>query len=592
MSTAALDGSVVTDVLTAVRRVYPDATPEIISKVLVKNQIPLLSIEPVGTDEHLAVSPAWVAAVARDRTVFDESRGHYAELVALWESAGVQAMCFKSAGLSPSFPYTSENYDILIRAGDEVAARSALADLGYVELCNIEEPQKWLFRKFVAGRSVCAIHLHTRVGWGQGFMVDTDIWRYARLAPDDEHVWIPGPSDVALINVAHALYENKAFSLHDLIKIRHAFANGVDLEYLAFVARTRGWQAGLGFGLAMVSELEQRLFDQPCLHDEVWKHFAHPVAAKRRSQLVRAASGKLSLPFHTSFVLTKTLYFQKVWADQATTPSQKSSLTALGLVRGFKGQMRAHPQNSALITFSGLDGSGKTAQAQALISALTVAELRPRYMWARLGATPIMSRLSRLWRSDASGISAQRPNSRRSKLLPLWALLGTTDLAMWLLRVRWRLWRGDIVVADRYIVDFGVELGAKLEAYPKAARTLTKLVGAIAKKPQTAIYLRVDEVTANLRARPDGDRLDAGLVAQYDRTALARDAITVDATGSFESTSQEATRIAMRRYLDGYGTFLNLFYLSNPWQLNRKRKQPTAARTDRVAAEPVLSSRL
>jgi glycosyltransferase involved in cell wall biosynthesis len=44
------------------------------------------------------------------------------------------------------------------------------SELACVELWNIEEPQKFLFRKFESGESVSAIRLHGRVKWEESFL--------------------------------------------------------------------------------------------------------------------------------------------------------------------------------------------------------------------------------------------------------------------------------------------------------------------------------------------------------------------------------------------------------------------------------------
>src|SRR5205823_442021 len=99
----------------------------------------------------------------------------------------------KSAGNEPSFPYTSDNIDVLVRPAQGPTAREVLRRLGYVELRNIEEPHKFLFRKFHGGRCVSAIHVHEEVAWLVGFLDDDALWERARQAPDDPAVTVPSP---------------------------------------------------------------------------------------------------------------------------------------------------------------------------------------------------------------------------------------------------------------------------------------------------------------------------------------------------------------------------------------------------------------
>ena len=83
----------------------------------------------------------------------------------------------------------------------------ALLAMGYVWLRNIDETNKWLFRKFDEGRSFSAIHVHAWVGWDVEFH-ERAIWDGIRRAVDDPEVMVPSREDAVLINAAHALYES------------------------------------------------------------------------------------------------------------------------------------------------------------------------------------------------------------------------------------------------------------------------------------------------------------------------------------------------------------------------------------------------
>src|SRR5918911_1613859 len=211
-------------------------------------------------DLALLQSAAFRAALEEDRAAYAQFHSEYVQLAQAWARAGVRCICFKSAGIAPSFPYTSDNVDVLVPAQGVAESRRILLDLRYVEMTNTEEPLKWLFRRFHAGRNVSLIHLHAQVGWDAGFMLEDEIWARARPSADDPWTWVPGREDAVLINVAHALIENKALSLHDLVKIRYALSGGaIDWAYLDRVAAERGWRDCLHLGLLLVAHLEEQL---------------------------------------------------------------------------------------------------------------------------------------------------------------------------------------------------------------------------------------------------------------------------------------------------------------------------------------------
>ena len=583
-------------------------------ELLVENQVPLLSIAgegPAGEAAGILDSESFKLAVHRQQAVYDEVHGNFERAACGWEARGIRSICFKSAGIAPSYPYTSENFDILFRPEDEFGAGEVLTELGYVLLANCDEPQKWLYRLFIGGRSVSAIHLHTRVGWGQGFMIEDEIWRRARPSRDDPVTWVPGPEDVILINSAHAFFENKAFGLHDLMKVRSAIADGVDWEVVEGVARARGWLRALQFSMAMMGRLEAKVFPTPMIPAARFES-AVMTNGRMREQLDRVVTQPPVMPFFTSWKLVKLQFFDKIARDRQEPVAGKPALVFLSLARAVKSQINAEPQNSGLFAFSGIDGSGKTRQAEALAGAFDVCHLRHRVIWGRLGATPLMSRASRLWNRDgiperanaprAAAEAGERPASgggssrrgRGSGPRMVWAVLTSLDFALWLTRIRWRLFRGEIVIADRYLCDYDVELSIKLDTQSRLRGVLLGALRAVAPKPDRAFLLDVDAATALSRALPDGGDFDPDAGTGLYRRRSARYGLQpVDATEPFEVVSSRVERDALRAYFNRYGMLGNFFFFQNPWQLNRpvRRQMSRAGATyeSRVATGDRLS---
>lgn len=606
--------------------VKPEA-PEVV-ELLVHNQVPLLSLlqshelrgdqNGLSPDDDPAVrrvlqSKAFASALATNQMVYDEVHGNFAIAARAWEARDVRSICFKSGGIAPSYPYTSENFDILFRPEDERKARAVLTELGYVLLANCDEPQKWLYRLFVAGRSVSAIHLHTRVGWGQGFMHEAGLWSRSRHSADDPLTWVPGPEDVVLINAAHAFFENKAFGLHDLMKIRQAISDGVEWDTADGVAHQRGWLSAFHFAMAIMGTLERRLFDTPLIPLERF-HALGSKTDRSREQLERAETLPAEMPFFTSWKLVKIHFFDKIARDQGEPWSAKPSLVFLTLARGVKSQLDARPQNSGLFTLSGIDGSGKTRQAQGLADAFTVCHLRTKVMWARLGATPVMHRASRVWRDaeaaptpvEANGsflvngdgqagigqsLAIHRQETERGSAVPrmIWALLSSADFSVWLLRLRWRLLRGDIVVADRFMCDFDVEMSMKLGAKPKFGSRLVKALNLIAPRPTRAYLLDVDPLHARERALPDGGDFDPETAIEMYRARAEKYGLAVvDARRAFEEVSSVVEREGLREYFNRYGMLTNFPFFMNPWQLNRPVRKQVPQETGSV--QPVVAA--
>lgn len=115
-----------------------------------------------------------------------------------------------------------------------------------------------------------------------------------------------------------------------------------------------------------------------------------------------------------------------------------------------------------LITFSGLDGAGKSTQIELLMESLRRQGSEPVYLWSRGGYTPRFNRVKALLRRSsgerlvpASGATAQREQSlARPGVRRLWLGLAILDLT-WLYGVQVRRWlrEGKTVVCDRYTAD-------------------------------------------------------------------------------------------------------------------------------------------
>jgi hypothetical protein len=196
--------------------------------ILIENKVPLVGLrdDPALSACPLLKLPAFQRAETENERIWRSQRDEYAKVRDRFLQRGIESVLFKSAGLAPSFPYTSGNLDTLVHPEYIQWGREILGELGYVELRNIEEPLKLLFRRFEGGESVSAIHLHGTVGWGVPFVDDSALWRRVRTSGDDPLVLVPASEVALLVAIAHAFYEDKAFRLLDVARIRHCLREG------------------------------------------------------------------------------------------------------------------------------------------------------------------------------------------------------------------------------------------------------------------------------------------------------------------------------------------------------------------------------
>ena len=545
------------------------------------NKVPLLALDrSVPEAAAFYGSQVFQEALAAEGEAWALLRGEYALVQRALADAGIRAVVIKSAGIAPSLPYRSDNLDILVPLAQGLRARRILHDLHYVELKNVEEPHKFLWRKFHLGATVCAIHLHEFVGWGTGFMEDAGVLARARPAPDDPTLLIPSAEDALLITLAHAFYEDKAVKLGDLWKVMRLLRQPLDWELILRQAQERGWRDGLVTCLVLWSALERHLYGQHSFPPEVMAEAERDLPFYCRRYLARRlAAGDWGFPLALSFRFSKRHYYGKIWRDRALTPRQKALDALRHSLAGVKRRLPFQSQRPLLVTFSGMDGAGKTAQAEILQRACRECALRARVVWSRGGSSRWTDGLIRLVkpflkkRAALDMVSDTRQAKVRRKRLWLarpwlrwgWRWSVTLDLLLqYGVKVAWPLLRGDIVLCDRYTYDALVELSV-LSGRPQEARSwAAKLLLALAPRPRLAYLLDLDPATA-LRRKPEEEPDFLAEQAElYRRLAPRWGLRRISAEAELAQVADALTEEVLHTYYRGWRTVLNGLFLANP----------------------------
>ena len=114
-----------------------------------------------------------------------------------------------------------------------------------------------------------------------------------------------------------------------------------------------------------------------------------------------------------------------------------------------------------IISFSGMDGAGKSTQIELLSEAFLEKGYDVKLVWARGGYTPGFEFLKKIMRSVLgkklfpSGRSENRTKKLENPIIQkLWQTLALVDLMLlWGLYVRLSSIRGKVVICDRYLND-------------------------------------------------------------------------------------------------------------------------------------------
>ncbi len=542
--------------------------------------------------------------VKRDLARYRMQREEYERIRLRFIAAGVESMVFKSTGAVPAFHYLSSNLDILVPAGRAGAARRVLVDLGYVELVNVEEPRKFLFRRFPGDGSSFAFHLHEVVGWGVPFLDNGLVWAHARHPVDDPDILIPGPSEALLVTLAHWFYEDKALSLGNLFLTAHALRGlGQALADSAAHARLRGWEEGFWGALCVFEETWKRLFDQGFLSEEQRAELNRAparYAAVRANILPRVRYLENGVAAAVPFNANKVAYYRKVLRDRARSGGRKLLDVYDTLLWAVRWKLHVRSQPAVLISLSGCDGAGKTLQAERLRSVFDACDLRVTCIWARgassrgAGAvlragTAVLGRGSADSESDVPNASttggeagrsprrseADRFNQRQRKLRHpfvrwVFSLVFAADLGWsYVVRTRAAMAAGYVVICDRYICDALVDFALYTGTDPSNPPLALKLLHGLVPRPHAAVLLDVDPAEALRRKPEEGGTAHLETArAMFVGLAQARRMTIMPAGAAADDIQRSLARQALGAFYERYGTVINWLLRSNPDQLN------------------------
>lgn len=230
-----------------------------------------------------------------------------------------------------------------------------------------------------------------------------------------------------------------------------------------------------------------------------------------------------------------------------------------------------------LITFSGIDGSGKSTQIELLIEYLHRQGQEPIYVWTRGGYTPLFESLKALLRRlpgravPPLGKNPQRERAfSRGWVRRLWLILALLDL-LWLFGVQLRWWRWRAVVCDRYLYDTLIDFRLNFPHESVEHWWLWRLLLRVTPQPDAALLLLVPVEESlqrsNVKGEPfrDSPEVLAQRLAHYQTLAqeghwhvldgrrpiheLASEILAVVQTSITAENAEDAESIETRRSL-------------------------------------------
>jgi thymidylate kinase len=208
---------------------------------------------------------------------------------------------------------------------------------------------------------------------------------------------------------------------------------------------------------------------------------------------------------------------------------QRRNSPTTAYAKAFK-SARRRSHRRVVIAFSGLDGSGKSSQAQALRSTLERLGYDTVVVWSRLSYNPSLNWIARPIKSlfaglrgktlTRDGVALSGRELRQSSRLMTTAWAGVVAIANGLTHrriVRYHQRRGVIVICDRYLLDSAVHLRFRYGLEDKLSwqKRITRL---LSPPPTRAYYIDVPPEVALSRKAEQYElpqlTLQAGLYRQ------------------------------------------------------------------------------
>jgi hypothetical protein len=334
-----------------------------------RNGVPLLTL---ARDARPSAAALLATAHFRDELASDQARldhqlAAFGEVRGAWQQAGIPALFVKAMGPPPTFPYVSNNLDILVPTAQEDEARWIVRRLGFVELRHIEEPHKFLFRRYHLGESAFDVHIHGRLEWHTEFVDSQAVWGRGGYAADCDLALTPCVEDGLLIALAHAVYENKALKLIELGKLIYAARTlKVDWDLVAAGAAAKGWLDGYWAALFMCNAWEERLYGPgtSSLPRDLLDQAGRNAPVWLRERLRERVAGEQHGPVGLGFVNSKRLFYTKMLADPSMSAAERAKDVVSHTLYGTRVRLRLYSQRPMLVAFDGIDGSDRAPGAR------------------------------------------------------------------------------------------------------------------------------------------------------------------------------------------------------------------------------------
>lgn len=452
----------------------------------------------------------------------------------------IKAVLIKSAG---HFPYESDNLDVLIYKSDLQKVRDILTkEFNFIELKNLKEPNKYLFRSFELLKPTLPLHIHTKIEWINSFHNEKLVLERARLSHEG-WFYSPSPEDSFLILTAHWYYEDKEFKLKEFLFIYELLHKDLNWEYIFKWAKIYGWRDGLLMAFHIYKSFESLIFGKSLIPKNILLKNLHYPEKIYYSHIKKR---NLFLPFYLNKFVIKIFHLIKTLREKNNFFLKLSEVIQI-TIASIRVILKRHPQKFFIVSISGPDGVGKTTTINNICKVLDTCGLRVSFGWFRLGSTIwlklffILKKYNSKHQYKQYSIEGDKTFGKIKGILLLINLIFEINL-----RLLTAYLQKNLFISDRFIYDSLVDLVLKYNL--SLDSKLLSIAVRMVPKPHLSFYLYTTQEKLHKRQEKTEIFAPQDQLKLYEKIAKKFNLIPIDASNSPDGVSSEIFQLILKKY--------------------------------------------
>lgn len=536
--------------------------PKLVMSILEQNRTPLLFIDRANpTTKAFSQWEGFRESEQKERKKLADWSIEYQRINTSFATRRIDHILSK---LYLGLPHLEDNLDMIVKRENMVEIHQILGRLGFTEITAPREPYLFRYVKFFSEHSKYQVNLSHNVPSDLTFFDQKLVWKNAQKnVRSDLTFFTFSPESSILFNIARSMYVDRAFTLPQVILlIHHLKSVGGNWGALAEIAERNGWQDGFYAGIHALSRMEEKIYGSGSIFDRNLVSEADRKCNESMKKFVRKKTAKnFQPPLQLKEKLGKSFYFRKYTSDGS---SPNKFLGTLKYYLHRIGSLFAPPSRPFIISFSGIEGSGKSSCTACMKNVLSSCGVRVHVYENRKGRDKILSYIAKRRkilveeRQKSYEKASDTPISEtilQEKMFAKKTLTFTHLLSLtlaYLYGVRLPMLRGKVVICDRYVYDSLIDIASLHDRSDIRKGISSRLLLMLWRKPDISFFCDVPVETA-IR------RVEASKQTYPEEFLLKRFGLNYLMSSSFKFTSinchsrtEEVERAIIRKTLQDY----------------------------------------